>query len=112
MQILEALDYMHTRCQIIHTDLKPENVMLTEAIRPQRAALVAAARAGELTEACLPPASAPGLLTMRLQLSAERPSRQALESLSAVDMHDAPHPGLLAADYSLRLLHRPLIFQI
>lgn len=59
-QILEALDYMHTRCQIIHTDLKPENVMLTEAIRPQRAALVAAARAGELTEACLPPASAPG----------------------------------------------------
>ena len=60
MQILEALDYMHTRCQIIHTDLKPENVMLTEAIRPQRAALVAAARAGELTEACLPPSSAPG----------------------------------------------------
>ena len=60
LQILEALDYMHTRCQIIHTDLKPENVMLTEAIRPRRAALVAAARAGDLTEACLPPASAPG----------------------------------------------------
>ncbi|KAK9852127.1 hypothetical protein WJX84_008536 [Apatococcus fuscideae] len=59
-QILEALDYMHTRCQIIHTDLKPENVMLTEAIRPQRAALVAAARAGELTEACLPPSSSSG----------------------------------------------------
>lgn len=64
LQILEALDYMHTRCQIIHTDLKPENVMLTEAIRPQRAALVAAARAGELTEACLPPASAPGKICL------------------------------------------------
>ena len=28
-QILEGLDYLHTRCRIIHTDMKPENVLIT-----------------------------------------------------------------------------------
>lgn len=27
-QVLEGLDYLHTECQIIHTDIKPENVSL------------------------------------------------------------------------------------
>ncbi|XP_022220471.2 SRSF protein kinase 3-like [Drosophila obscura] len=27
-QVLEGLDYLHAQCHIIHTDLKPENVML------------------------------------------------------------------------------------
>ncbi|ELP89159.1 dual specificity protein kinase lkH1, putative [Entamoeba invadens IP1] len=28
-QVLQALDFIHTRCGIIHTDLKPENVLLS-----------------------------------------------------------------------------------
>lgn len=35
-QVLEGLDYLHTKCKIIHTDIKPENVLICiseEAIR-------------------------------------------------------------------------------
>ncbi|GMS87039.1 hypothetical protein PENTCL1PPCAC_9214, partial [Pristionchus entomophagus] len=28
-QVLEGLDYMHTKCQIIHSDIKPENILVT-----------------------------------------------------------------------------------
>lgn len=34
-QILLALDYLHSKLEIIHTDLKPENVMLTQPINPR-----------------------------------------------------------------------------
>ncbi|KAJ1525803.1 hypothetical protein ONE63_009006 [Megalurothrips usitatus] len=27
-QVLEGLDYLHTKCHIIHTDIKPENIVL------------------------------------------------------------------------------------
>ncbi|KAM6924932.1 SRSF protein kinase 3 [Xenentodon cancila] len=27
-QVLQGLDYLHTRCKIIHTDVKPENILL------------------------------------------------------------------------------------
>jgi len=27
-QTLQGLDYLHTKCKIIHTDIKPENILL------------------------------------------------------------------------------------
>jgi len=27
-QTLEALDYLHDKCKIIHTDIKPENILI------------------------------------------------------------------------------------
>ena len=28
-QVLEGLAYLHTKCKIIHTDIKPENVLIS-----------------------------------------------------------------------------------
>lgn len=28
MQVLQGLHYLHTKCNIIHTDIKPENVLI------------------------------------------------------------------------------------
>lgn len=28
MQVLEGLDYLHAKCKVIHTDIKPENILL------------------------------------------------------------------------------------
>ncbi|CAN7947581.1 unnamed protein product [Ixodes pacificus] len=27
-QVLEGLEYLHSKCQIIHTDIKPENILI------------------------------------------------------------------------------------
>ena len=35
-QLLVALHHLHSRCHVIHTDLKPENVMLTQPVKPRR----------------------------------------------------------------------------
>jgi len=37
-QCLIALDYLHRMCNLIHTDLKPENVIL--ALRPDELAMI------------------------------------------------------------------------
>ena len=48
-QILESLHYMHTKCKIIHTDIKPENVLVCvdeEDVRKLAADAIECARSG------------------------------------------------------------------
>lgn len=28
IQVLQGLDYLHSKCKIIHTDIKPENILM------------------------------------------------------------------------------------
>lgn len=59
LQTLEGLDYLHAKCRIIHTDIKPENILLcvteshvkklaSEAIEWQKTGLKLPQSAGEL----------------------------------------------------------------
>ena len=43
LQVLISLDYIHRKLGIIHTDLKPENVMLTATVREAKQRLPSAA---------------------------------------------------------------------
>lgn len=29
LKVLQGLDYLHTKCHIIHTDIKPENILMS-----------------------------------------------------------------------------------
>lgn len=29
LQVLQGLDYLHSKCDIIHTDIKPENILMS-----------------------------------------------------------------------------------
>ena len=46
-QILLGLDFLHRHCQIIHTDLKPENVLISKPFKPPPQPVVDAILSGE-----------------------------------------------------------------
>ena len=50
-QIAEGLHYAHTKCSLIHTDLKPENVLICLRPRDQQRLLQLAERAHEIAAA-------------------------------------------------------------
>uniref|UniRef100_A0A674P676 non-specific serine/threonine protein kinase n=1 Tax=Takifugu rubripes TaxID=31033 RepID=A0A674P676_TAKRU len=61
-QVLQGLDYLHTKCQIIHTDIKPENILMSV---DQAYVRKLAAEATEWQRAGAPPPS--GSASMRLK---------------------------------------------
>uniref|UniRef100_A0A665TK85 non-specific serine/threonine protein kinase n=1 Tax=Echeneis naucrates TaxID=173247 RepID=A0A665TK85_ECHNA len=59
-QVLQGLDYLHTKCQIIHTDIKPENILMS-VVEPYVRKL--AAEATEWQKAGAPPPSGSAIST-------------------------------------------------
>uniref|UniRef100_H3DCD1 non-specific serine/threonine protein kinase n=1 Tax=Tetraodon nigroviridis TaxID=99883 RepID=H3DCD1_TETNG len=59
-QVLQGLDYLHTKCQIIHTDIKPENILMTV---DQTYVRKLAAEATEWQRAGAPPPSGSAIST-------------------------------------------------
>ncbi len=49
MQVLIGLDYIHRKLGIIHTDLKPENVMLSCIVREKKLPASEASRLHDAT---------------------------------------------------------------
>ncbi|XP_043563716.1 SRSF protein kinase 3-like isoform X3 [Chiloscyllium plagiosum] len=50
-QVLQGLDYLHTKCKILHTDIKPENILL--CVNEQYLSRLAASVPKEVGEATL-----------------------------------------------------------
>lgn len=63
-QTLQGLDYLHSKCKIIHTDIKPENILLcvSEKYIQQLAAEAAAARASGLYSPALISTAPPSVM--------------------------------------------------
>uniref|UniRef100_A0A8C5UAS4 non-specific serine/threonine protein kinase n=135 Tax=Neoaves TaxID=3078114 RepID=A0A8C5UAS4_9PASS len=66
-QVLQGLDYLHTKCRIIHTDIKPENILL--CVNDQYIRRLAA-EATEWQRSGAPPPSGSLLYTLPLGKSA------------------------------------------
>ncbi|CAM4705498.1 unnamed protein product [Caretta caretta] len=70
-QVLQGLDYLHTKCKIIHTDVKPENVLLWVSEGDVRRLAAEATRWQQL-EGPSPPASAVSSAPQGMELSRNR----------------------------------------
>uniref|UniRef100_A0AAY5KL55 non-specific serine/threonine protein kinase n=1 Tax=Esox lucius TaxID=8010 RepID=A0AAY5KL55_ESOLU len=64
-QVLQGLDYLHTKCKIIHTDIKPENILLT-VNEPYIRKMAAEATEWQRTGAP-PPSGSAGIHTRRIR---------------------------------------------
>ncbi|XP_075346657.1 SRSF protein kinase 3 isoform X4 [Mycteria americana] len=94
-QVLEGLDYLHTKCKIIHTDIKPENVLLRVGepfVRQLAAEAVRWARRGGAPQSAV--SSAPQDVPERLsraQRRRQRRRRRRQSRLLAQRLQDLEH---------------------
>ncbi|KTG46528.1 hypothetical protein cypCar_00015314 [Cyprinus carpio] len=92
-QVIQGLDYLHTKCQIIHTDIKPENILMSvDELYIRRLA----AEATEWQKAGAPPPSGSAVSTAP---APKQPSEYNLELLF-------PIPGMFWVIYNLKSCHQ------
>uniref|UniRef100_A0A8C5LAZ1 non-specific serine/threonine protein kinase n=1 Tax=Jaculus jaculus TaxID=51337 RepID=A0A8C5LAZ1_JACJA len=77
-QVLQGLDYLHTKCRIIHTDIKPENVLLSVSEQYVRRL---AAEATEWQRSGAPPPSGSAVSTAPQPKPADRMSKNKKKKL-------------------------------
>ncbi|KAG1933084.1 SRSF protein kinase [Pimephales promelas] len=77
-QVLQGLDYLHTKCQIIHTDIKPENILMSvDEVYIRRLA----AEATEWQKAGAPPPSGSAVSTAPAPKQAPKMSKNKKKKL-------------------------------
>jgi len=92
-QVLHGLDYLHADCGLIHTDLKPENVMLRHALRPRPVHAAASAAAAQAAPQAGPlPAQAGAEAPAPAAASPAQPSPEAAQQVMAIAEHRTPQP--------------------
>ncbi|GAA6106082.1 SRSF protein kinase 1a isoform X1 [Tachysurus ichikawai] len=77
-QVLQGLDYLHTKCKIIHTDIKPENILMSVDESYVRRL---AAEATEWQKAGAPPPSGSAVSTARVPKQASKMSKNKKKKL-------------------------------
>eukprot|EP00049_Salpingoeca_infusionum_P000267 m.38617 g.38617 ORF g.38617 m.38617 type:complete len:555 (-) comp10210_c0_seq2:398-2062(-) len=99
-QTLEGLDYLHTKCSIIHTDIKPENILM--CLSPQEVVAL-----GRLAEATYPLKLAEQGVSVKMSRSQKKRNRR--RKAKAQDEPELP-PSVqeLASDPALRSLSEKL----
>uniref|UniRef100_A0A672PSZ7 non-specific serine/threonine protein kinase n=1 Tax=Sinocyclocheilus grahami TaxID=75366 RepID=A0A672PSZ7_SINGR len=77
-QVIQGLDYLHTKCQIIHTDIKPENILMSvDELYVRRLA----AEATEWQKAGAPPPSGSAVSTAPAPKQAPKMSKNKKKKL-------------------------------
>lgn len=98
IQVLQGLDYLHTKCRIIHTDIKPENILLS--VNEQYIRRLAAEATEWQRSGAPPPSGSAGIFLGGTLLSLEVKKNSNLTIRYSKYLHVRNSPSLQKTFYS------------